>query len=195
MGPSSIFLCSPGLNVLVCPHAGGMGPSVVADPTDVVALMGRAGVLGHLAVESVSLGLVLACWWACKLPELDRIRKGFQKCSCQHLCPHDRISSQRWVLPLTVSPEDVPVLSLPVCEVLQDQQVGQTHRSFQITASVSESVKFVFPKVLWLLPYSSPGGLKARCSGGSSFWQDTGFGACEFRPQSMGRMSIIVTSS
>ena len=44
-------------------------------------------------------------------PRTNRLKKGFQKGSCQHPCPHDRISFHRWVLPLTVSPEEVPVLS------------------------------------------------------------------------------------
>ena len=102
-------------------------------------------------------------------PRANRLKKGFQKGSCQHPCPHDRISFHRWVLPLTVSPEEVPVLS---CLSVRFSKISKWVR-LRILPNYClclRECEIFISKSLLALPYSSPGGLKARCSGGSSFW-------------------------
>ena len=49
-------------------------------------------------------GLVLTSWWAWPGLRANKLEGGLQHGTCQHQCPHGRMSPQRWLLPVSVSP-------------------------------------------------------------------------------------------
>lgn len=48
-------------------------------------------------------------WWAGPGPSVNKLEKVFQNGAYQHKCPCVRMNSEKWLLPVSVSPVQVPV--------------------------------------------------------------------------------------
>lgn len=64
-------------------------------------------------------------------PGADKLERGFQNGTCQHEHPYGTMSFYKWLLPVTMSQDE---LQLPPnsWEALQDHQVGLTQAPFKL---------------------------------------------------------------
>lgn len=92
-------------------------------------------------------------------PGADKLERGFQNGTCQHEHPYGTMSFYKWLLPVTMSQDE---LQLPPnsWEALQDHQVGLTQAPFKLLSCLGPQcmrfyvcplrVESLCPMALWL---------------------------------------------
>ena len=83
-------------------------------------------------------------WWAGLGPEANKLDVGFQNGACQHQTLYGRTSSPKWLPPVSLSLRLSTNCLLPLCETVQDQQVGLIQTPFKLLLLiwVPEHVRF-----------------------------------------------------